>query len=96
MTTRVWVVGMLTVAAASHGVPARPDFGRNGSAPAAEPDPRSPKGFALAALDDKEWYTRVMADYALRGLANDAAGVGYDPAKPDAKLWREFWAENKK
>jgi|GEM_PF-5398997 HEAT repeat protein len=46
---------------------------------------------ALDALDDKDWYNRVMADYALRGLANDAAGVGYDPAKPDAKAWRAYW-----
>jgi HEAT repeat protein len=51
---------------------------------------------ALAALDDRDWYTRVMADYALRGLANDAAGVGYDPRKPDPKLWREFWASREK
>lgn len=51
---------------------------------------------ALEALDDKDWYNRVMADYALRGLANDAAGVGYDPAKPDAKAWREFWAKREK
>ncbi|HVL13117.1 MAG TPA: HEAT repeat domain-containing protein [Gemmata sp.] len=51
---------------------------------------------ALAALDDKDWYTRVMADYALRGLAGDAAGVGYDPRKPDPKLWREFWADREK
>lgn len=48
---------------------------------------------ALDALDDKDWYNRVMADYALRGLANDPAGVGYDPAKPDAKAWRAFWAK---
>lgn len=51
---------------------------------------------ALDALDDKDWYNRVMADYALRGLANDPAGVGYDPAKPDAKAWRAFWAKREK
>jgi HEAT repeat protein len=51
---------------------------------------------ALAALDDTEWYTRVMADYALRGLAGDRTGVGYDPRKPDAKLWRGYWAKNEK
>lgn len=48
---------------------------------------------ALDALDDKDWYNRVMADYALRGLASDATGVGYDAAKPDAKAWRAFWAK---
>jgi HEAT repeat protein len=48
---------------------------------------------ALDALDDKDWYNRVMADSALRGLANDAAGVGYDAGKPDAKAWRAFWAK---
>jgi len=48
---------------------------------------------ALAALDDPDWYTRVMADYALRGLSGDRAGVGYDPERPDSKRWREFWAK---
>ena len=51
---------------------------------------------ALDALDDTDWFTRVMADYALRGLAGDRAGVGYDPGKPDAKLWRDFWARKEK
>jgi HEAT repeat protein len=51
---------------------------------------------ALDALDDKDWYTRVMADYALRGLAGDSAGVGYDPGKPDPKAWRAFWAKREK
>lgn len=51
---------------------------------------------ALDALDDSDWYTRVMADHALRGLAGDRAGVGYDPRKPDAKLWRDFWAKKEK
>jgi HEAT repeat protein len=50
---------------------------------------------ALDALDDKDWYTRVMADYALRGLAGDRAGVGYNPGKPDSKLWRDYWAKKK-
>lgn len=51
---------------------------------------------ALAALDDKDWFTRVMADKAHRGLAGDRAGVGYDPAEPDATAWREFWAKKGK
>lgn len=51
---------------------------------------------ALAALDDKDWYTRVMADNALRGLADNINGVGYDPMKPDSKVWREFWAKKDK
>jgi HEAT repeat protein len=51
---------------------------------------------ALAALDDRDWYTRVMADYALRGLAGDRAGVGYDPANPDSKSWRDFWSKRDK
>ncbi len=50
---------------------------------------------ALDTLDSSDWYDRVMADYALRGLAGDRAGVGYDPRKPDAKLWRDFWAKKK-
>ena len=32
----------------------------------------------------------------LRGLSGIQAGVGYDPAKPDSKAWREFWAKKAK
>lgn len=51
---------------------------------------------ALDALGDRDWYTRVMADYALRGLAGDRVGVGYDPQKPDPKLWRDYWEKRLK
>lgn len=39
---------------------------------------------------------RATADLMLRELADHTAGVGYDPKKPDAKLWRGFWAKKEK
>jgi HEAT repeat protein len=45
----------------------------------------------LAALDDAEELTRIVADRALRELADRPDGVGFDPKKPDALLWRVLW-----
>lgn len=45
----------------------------------------------LDALDDTDWYVRATADTALRGLSGLSTGVGYDPQKPDARKWRNWW-----
>jgi HEAT repeat protein len=47
------------------------------------------------ALADKDWYVRATADSALRGFARKPEGIGYDPGKPEPKLWREYWRERK-
>lgn len=46
-------------------------------------------------LDDPEELMRGTADLTLRTLLDRPAGVGYDAKKPDAKLWRDYWAKKK-
>ncbi len=50
----------------------------------------------LDALDDADESMRHVADYGLRQLAGNIDGVGYDPKKPDARLWRDYWAIKEK
>ena len=50
----------------------------------------------LDALDDADESIRHVADYGLRQLAGNIDGVGYDGKKPDAKLWRNYWAKKEK
>ncbi len=50
----------------------------------------------LVALDDADESIRHVADYGLRQLAGNTAGVGYDEKKPAAKLWRDYWAKQGK
>jgi HEAT repeat protein len=50
----------------------------------------------LDALADDDWYTRVMADGALRGLSERWEGVGYDPRSPAPARWRDYWAPKSK
>ena len=50
----------------------------------------------LDALDDADESIRHVADHGLREMAGQTDGVGYDGKKPDAKLWRDYWAKKEK